>query len=480
MPPRPNADRDLVGFGSWDVSPVPLPARSRLYHLAPIGLGSSEVESLTGYVVRLAAAHSVSPFVLARREIAPVLGTERFAGVETQLGALMGRGARRLNGVEPGAERWVEALAALTKREDLHGLTLRPWAGVIASQDLLRTTLAWCPTCYEQWRSSGREVYQPLLWALNAVMVCPHHRRPLQSRCPDPACGRLQPAIGPAMRPGHCTTCGHWLGKSEEKPSEELSNGSPAIPKCATPWRLWVAEAVGEMLEASPLLTGPFPPDRVREVIGECVDRFGGDDLLRNVAHPCWYTVELWRRGSCVPSLGLLLRFCYHLGTTPHRLLVSGAAAVDLRGGCWPFTPEAPKSRCRRGSFGVEAARQAMTRILTDSSERLPSVSELAQQLGCDVRGLRGHLPEECRRLIERRLAQRQREINEAGARRSEEVRRATIAVHEQGLYPNGHRVAALLSNPDDLIRSELREVWKATIRELGWQPRKRKGGFIA
>jgi hypothetical protein len=59
MPPRPEADRDLDGYGNWDVSPVPLPPRSRLYHLSPIGVGTSEVESLTGYLVRLAAAHSV-------------------------------------------------------------------------------------------------------------------------------------------------------------------------------------------------------------------------------------------------------------------------------------------------------------------------------------------------------------------------------------------------------------------------------------
>lgn len=36
-----------------------LPSRSRLYRLAPIGLGTAYVESLTSYIIRLAEAHSL-------------------------------------------------------------------------------------------------------------------------------------------------------------------------------------------------------------------------------------------------------------------------------------------------------------------------------------------------------------------------------------------------------------------------------------
>jgi len=46
---------------------------SRLYHLEPIGMGSSLVESLTSYVTRLAEAHSVTVRNLVSHEIAPHL-----------------------------------------------------------------------------------------------------------------------------------------------------------------------------------------------------------------------------------------------------------------------------------------------------------------------------------------------------------------------------------------------------------------------
>jgi hypothetical protein len=47
-------------FDSWTLSGCPLPPRSRLYALEPIGIGTAFVESLSGYVARLAEAHSVS------------------------------------------------------------------------------------------------------------------------------------------------------------------------------------------------------------------------------------------------------------------------------------------------------------------------------------------------------------------------------------------------------------------------------------
>jgi hypothetical protein len=81
--------------------------------------------------------------------------------------------------------------------------------------------------------------------------------------------------------------------------------------------------------------------------------------------------------------------------------------------------------------------------------------------------------------LVERRAAQRERAESEARARRCAEVRRATVTVHQQGLYPNGRRVAELLNRPTDMIRVEVRSAWQDALRDLGWQPR-RRGGYRA
>jgi|ERR1700730_10047659 hypothetical protein len=52
------------------LEPLTLTRRSRLYSLRPIGIGIPEVESLTGYIARLAKAHCVTVGTLLSKEFA--------------------------------------------------------------------------------------------------------------------------------------------------------------------------------------------------------------------------------------------------------------------------------------------------------------------------------------------------------------------------------------------------------------------------
>ena len=62
-------ERVLRIYEPCDLAVKPVTARSRLYSLPPIGLGTALVESLSSYVVRLAEAHAVSAADLVRREL---------------------------------------------------------------------------------------------------------------------------------------------------------------------------------------------------------------------------------------------------------------------------------------------------------------------------------------------------------------------------------------------------------------------------
>jgi hypothetical protein len=53
-----------TAYEMWDITSPDLPPCSRLYPLEPIGVGTPLVESLTGYIARLAEAHCVSTGVL--------------------------------------------------------------------------------------------------------------------------------------------------------------------------------------------------------------------------------------------------------------------------------------------------------------------------------------------------------------------------------------------------------------------------------
>ncbi|PYV43710.1 MAG: hypothetical protein DMG09_00235 [Acidobacteria bacterium] len=117
-------DKAPMAYEKWDITPPELPPRSRLYHLEPIGVGTPLVESLTGYVARLAEAHCVSTGTLYRNEIDALTSKgniftctiERNAGYSTH--TINGRGIHAMD--------FVRALESLTHRRDLHYLTLLP------------------------------------------------------------------------------------------------------------------------------------------------------------------------------------------------------------------------------------------------------------------------------------------------------------------------------------------------------------------
>ena len=92
--------------------------------------------------------------------------------------------AHCVNGMTEGAEKWARAVGAATGIDNIRLLTMLPWKAVFSAQGLTRMRLAWCASCYEQWRLRDLEIYEPLLWMLATVSICPLHYRPLTTICP--------------------------------------------------------------------------------------------------------------------------------------------------------------------------------------------------------------------------------------------------------------------------------------------------------
>jgi len=84
---------------------------------------------------------------------------------------------KALNGTQQGAKQLVKDLEELTLRHDLQFLTLLTWAEVFPVRGLLKHFQVWSPDCYQQWQNNQQIVYSPLLWAWQAVKICPYHYR---------------------------------------------------------------------------------------------------------------------------------------------------------------------------------------------------------------------------------------------------------------------------------------------------------------
>lgn len=215
-------------FESWSLSSPPVPPRSQLYSLQPIGVGTGMVEGLTGYVARLAEAHSVSVGDLVGRVLSEVANPGGIVTPAAKAVRAGGHGFRAcsyaINGVTDRTAKWVAAIEAATTRRDLRFLTLLPFRHALPDH-LFRQRRAWCALCFEKWRTSGHIVYEPLLWGIEAASHCTVHARPFDCVCRH--CGRNLSPLGVFSRPGHCELCDGWLGASDIE-SGQAPDGLPS------------------------------------------------------------------------------------------------------------------------------------------------------------------------------------------------------------------------------------------------------------
>ena len=206
----------------WEYTGSPvLPPRSRLYHLAPIGVGTPMVESLTSYICRLAAAHSVTPWMLVTREVSPLASVStlqlqnRPGGASCSVFVKAASSSLISNG-RISAEA-ISVLEKLTGQTGLASLTLLFTEGRLSSRDLLAAHQRWCPQCLQSWLDQGKPVYFPLIWNFQHVKVCLTHQRELEHRCPHCDC-QVQP-LARRLVAGFCPHCLCWLGSPVSKPA---------------------------------------------------------------------------------------------------------------------------------------------------------------------------------------------------------------------------------------------------------------------
>lgn len=459
---------DLSVFGLWDLTRPAVPPRSRLYHLEPMGMGTPYVESLTGYVARLAEAHGVRARKLLVAEILPLMGHLHLLGPGNRgLSAFWQRETRALNSTRTLARDLVHALEGLTLRRDLRFLTLLPWAEVLPPRGLVRPHHAWCPACYEEWRQAGQVVYEPLLWSLMVVNSCSRHRQRLRSACPYPDCQRLLPPLAQQSRPGHCPWCERWLGREQEPVGDE------GLTQDELQWEGWVTRAVGELLAAAPGLSVPLGRELVAQAIDRQVRRVtgGNGSALADRLGVRMVTLSTWRRGRSIPCLGPLLRVCYRLGTEPLGFLSEDGTAATVRESDQAVPLESPRRpRAGRGHFDGGKVQRALESVLASDESPPPSLREIARRVGVHPSSLSHHLPKLCRAISARCLAYQREKGAMNRQRLCAEIRQAVYQVHGWGLYPSAGRVASLISQPGFMRHHEAPAAWKEALRELGWR----------
>lgn len=298
---------------------------------------------------------------------------ENLTNENPRIHQLWHRDALVLNGTDFYAKAWVNALARLTFWESFSPLTMLTWQDVISRKALLRPTQAWCPACYEDWRGNNCVVYNPLLWALQAVDVCPRHYLYLQTLCPHEDCRRPLPYFSPQSRLGFCPYCMRWLGNPFQA---GRSNRCDSISTEEIGQRYWISKSISELIEAAPNL--PLPPSKKQLALflTQCSNHLtdGSLKLLARQVKIPFATMLAWQQGANTPRLDTLSKVSYAIGLPLRSILIDTQYDRSQYSNIQPI----------RRSAHRYVAKEDVCRTLRDFLSLNPplSVKEIAARLG--------------------------------------------------------------------------------------------------
>ena len=289
-------DNDPPGSGI-ELARPPLPPRSLLISLRPIGGGTGVVESLWGFIVRLSAAHAVS-FRDLWREVAAAASLDPD---QTPLVSLKGNRAVSMSA----------ALDRLTHRRDVTQTTLV--AAEKNSEVVLKTgsVRAWCCTCLD----TDEEPYDRLLWNVGLGRCCTIHRRPLRRHCP--ACGRPQPVVANGSRIMRCAWCRGSLTTENRH--------SIAEP---TPYDLWVSREVAAFIAYFD--SRPRDSKAVAGNLTSTIKFCGGIKATARRLRASPGTVRSWLRGTSGMALESVLRWAWLISVPAVDLLTREVVTSEM------------------------------------------------------------------------------------------------------------------------------------------------------
>lgn len=429
-----------------------IPPRSRLFSLEPIGIGTPACEGLTSYIIRLSAAHSVSPRRLIRTQFA------RATPEISQLlsAAFFRLNARTINAHGAYASLFVRATMALTGVGALDQLTLLPLAKLLPpnGEGLIARTLRWCPECLAEAASNTTlKIYRPLAWSFQHYRVCSIHRCSLRDRCPS--CGSYQEAFPQYPSLAHCSHCGTWLGGTGGNPGNRLPDG------------LWISSAIEDVILHLQQLEATGAAKNFTRCIVWAINRTdcGSHKAFCNALGLGMRVSTEWVSGR-KPSFPYWLAIAYGIHASPSDLFLASEATFQADRPLQHF-PRELRLKHQRPPLSEIAKREiavALAEIASDP-EDCRALSPIARQFQLDPACLRRYWPAPCT-LIQAKYRQAIKRKAEQRKNRDFVKLEAIIkGLVDRGEYPGGGKVNKQLRRQGiSLVRPEIKKAYRDSI----------------
>ncbi|GED72113.1 hypothetical protein BRE01_58150 [Brevibacillus reuszeri] len=449
--------REREIYDSWDLNIPQLPNRSILFHLEPMGMNTSHVESLTGYMIRLAEAHCVPLTKLYRKVIYPYINKKYLILNAT----VFFEKCRTANGLGVAATDLVYALSMLTKRDDLSNLTLINWNNFIPWNGLLRDYRVWCPLCFQELSDNGQTIYEQLIWKFKSIELCSIHQTRLVSECHF-CKSSSQAVISTKSRVGYCSKCGAWLGQDND-----FYEADP-ITEEEMLWHKWVTDNVGSLFKQlpPPHIVGQegYAAKFIKQVVDERLKGSMNEfSYLHGVESK---SISNWYYGRVTPSLDALLKigFVYEVPLLEIFNQNVTLKYISKKHINTKITPYSQKWVFKE--IEEEKIISYLEQVLSIDTPPFPSMVEVSQNIGISAKRLRYRFPNLCKQISENYMKELHRQKKENDENNLKQVRHITIELHEKGIYPHFRTVRDV--NPKMFWTPNSYSVWRNTMIELG------------
>jgi Zn-finger protein/AraC-like DNA-binding protein len=434
-----------------------IPARSRLFGLEPIGIGSAGSEGLISYLIRLSKEHCISPRLLLSTEFLP-----RMSEVNSGRHAMFYMDyAKTLHSTGKFANKFVTMAEQLTGRNDLALLTTLPWQEIVPAigTGLMAQHTKWCSCCLADYRNNHPPTYFKLSWGYALYQVCSVHHLQLVDECPW--CGRHQPFIPVHASLGRCNYCYGWLGTCVE-----------AQTNISDPYQLWISGAIEDMIihgkSAMQQITGELFRERLVKLTIALAD-----NKKRRLSEMLGFTpstMASWITKKQKPLFPQFLYLCYQLGVLPSEWLLENFDSHNIN---IYFKSHAKKLHCISPKIGLQEPPKheiyARLQAICNDTDDCRPMTAIITELALSRKYLHYWFKKECEVIS----LKHKQWINRTAIKRKKaqllEVRNITWRLYDQGLYPSNRQVAKqILPLKLCFAKMHLRTTHRNTLKELG------------
>ncbi len=239
----------------------------------------------------------------------------------------------------------------------------------------------------------------------------------------------------------------------------------PEIDEEELLWQDWVVKTIEELRTVSGA-SDAISWERISINLAACLEVRGEAARFSRLMGVSGMLISKWRYFERTPSFQKVLEICYAIGMSPLQLMGDPA---DMRNALEAISdhPRRQPAHHRRQVVNREEIGEYLQAVL-DGRRPCRGIHQIESDLGVGYKTLEYIFPLECSLVSKLYKAQRAQAWRQHIAHSCAEVRRITLDLYAQRVYPSKGSVEALLSHPGMMRTPEVRATWHSVRRELG------------